>query len=115
MGGAFERVEAWLDDPVVCRRVMTAAAWGGVLAMALVPEVAMAAFPIPGVQRMVTDVQDHTTNEGALIGGTLGLGAGAVRMMLTGFEMGIGRVVQTGAGGAVIGSSPEVASYITSG
>ena len=36
-------------------------------------------------------------------------------MMLTNFEGGIGKVVTTGAGGAVIGSSPEVATYVTNG
>jgi hypothetical protein len=113
MNSALEKIESWLDDPVVCRRVMTTAAWVGLGVMALAPDVAMAAFPVPGVQRLVTDVQDHTTQEGGLIGGTLGIGMGAIRMLLSGFEMGIGRVVQAGAGGAVIGSSPEVATYIT--
>lgn len=115
LNSTLNRINAWLDDPIVTRRVMITASWCGVGVMALMPEAAMAAFPIPGVQRMVTDVQDHTTQEGALIGATMGLGAGAMRMMLSGFEMGVGGVVKTGAGGAVIGSSPDVASYITTG
>lgn len=113
MNEKFARVCGVLEDPVVARRLAVTGAWCGVAAIALMPEMAWAAFPIPGVTRMVTDVQDHTTQEGSLIGATLGLAGGAVRMMLSNFEMGIGHVVRTGAGGAVIGSSPEVATYVT--
>lgn len=114
MNETMVRVLGVLEDPIVARKVTTALAWCGVVALAVAPEAAMAAFPIPGLDRLVTDSQDHITSQGSLIGASLGLAGGAVRMMLTNFEGGIGKIVTTGAGGAVIGSSPEVASYVTS-
>lgn len=112
---ALVRVDAAMVDPVLCRRVAVVTGWCGVVALAVAPDVALAAFPIPGLDRLVTDSQDHITTQGSLVGASLGLAGGAVRMMLTNFEGGIGKVVTTGAGGAVIGSSPEVASYVTAG
>jgi hypothetical protein len=107
------RVAGFLEDPIVCRRIVTAAAWCGVGMVAVMPEMAWAAIPIPGLDRFTTDIQDHVTTQGSIGGATLGLAAGAVRMMLSNFEMGIGGVVKTGAGGAVIGASPEAATYLT--
>lgn len=104
-----------LEDPILARRVVTAGAWCSVIAMAVAPDVALAAFPVPGLNRLVTDTQDHITQEGSLIGASLGVAGGAVRMMLTNFEGGVGKLVTTGGGGAVIGASPEVASYVTTG
>lgn len=112
---ALARFDAAMVDPVLCRKVATASGWCAVVALAVAPDVALAAFPIPGLDRLVTDSQDHVTSQGSLIGATLGLASGAIRMMLTNFEGGIGKVVTTGGGGAVIGSSPEVATYVTSG
>jgi hypothetical protein len=113
MNGLMVRVYGFLEDPIVCRKIVTASAWCAVGAMAVMPDIAMAAFPIPGLDRLVTDSQDHITSQGSLIGASLGLAGGAIRMMLTNFEGGIGHVVRTGAGGAVIGASPEVATYVT--
>lgn len=111
----LDRLDAALVDPVLCRKAATVSAWCGVVAFAVAPDIALAAFPVPGLDRLVTDSQDHITSQGSLIGASLGLAGGAVRMMLTNFEGGIGKVVTTGAGGAVIGSSPEVATYVTTG
>jgi hypothetical protein len=113
LNGLMLRACGLLEDPVVCRKVVTASAWCSVVALAVAPDVALAAFPIPGLDRLITDSQDHITTQGSLIGASLGLAGGAIRMMLTNFEGGIGHLVRTGAGGAVIGSSPEVASYVT--
>lgn len=113
MNDLLFRVAGFLEDPIVCRRAVTLAAWCGVGVVALAPEAAWAAFPIPGVERLKTDVQDHITEDGSIIGASLGLAAGCVRMMLSNFEMGLGGVVKTGAGGAGIGASPEVADYMT--
>ena len=112
MSRLMDNVNWFLEDPTVCRKVLNVLGWGGVAVTALMPELAYAAFPIPGVARLVTDVQDHITDEGSLIGGTLGIASGAARMAFGNMEAGIGNLVRAGAGGATAGSSPEVATYI---
>lgn len=107
------RVMDRIEDPIVCRRFATVAAWTAFGVLALAPDVAMAAFPIGGLDRMRQDTQDHITQEGSWIGASLGLAGAGVRMMLSNFEGGIGGVVRTGGGGAVMGASPECASYMT--
>ena len=102
-----------MEDPIVCRRVATVGAWVAVGVFAFAPGEAMAAFPIAGLDRMRQDTQDHITQEGSWIGASLGLAGAGVRMMLSNFEGGIGGVVRTGGGGAVMGASPECASYMT--
>lgn len=101
------------DDPIVRKRAATVLSWSALGVVLFAPEVAFAAFPIPGLQRTVTDTQDTVTNEGGTIGASLGIGAAAVRMMLSNFEMGIGKGVTTAAGGALIGSTPELSTYLT--
>jgi hypothetical protein len=102
-----------MEDPIVCRRVATAAAWVGVGVLALAPGEAMAAFPVARLDGIRQDVQDHVTDEGSLIGASLGLGKCGLQMILSNFEGGVGGVVRAGGGGAVMGASPEVASYMT--
>lgn len=111
MKSVMDRVCGFLEDPIVARRLGYAAGWGAFAAMALVPEVAFAAFPIARLQTMVTDLNDHQTGEGALIGCGLGVARAGFRMATTGFEQGLGHGVQGAAGGAVLGATPEVASY----
>ncbi len=101
-----------LDDPMFWRRTGTVVTWSALGVLAFVPE-AYAAFPIPGLQRLVTDTQDTVTNEGGTAGATLGIGAAAVRMALSNFEMGIGKFCTTAAGGATVGSAPELSTYLT--
>lgn len=115
MSKLVDKINWFLEDPVVCRKVLNVSGWVGVGVVALMPEMAYAAFPIPGLTRLVTDAQDHITQEGSLIGGTLGIASGAARMAFGNMEMGIGNLVRAGAGGATAGSSPEVASYISTG
>ena len=102
-----------MEDPIVCRRVATVGAWAAVGILAFAPGEAMAAFPIPGLDRMRQDTQDHITQEGSWIGASLGLGKSGLQMILSNFEGGVGGVVRSGGGGAVMGASPEVASYMT--
>jgi hypothetical protein len=102
-----------MEDPIICRRIATATAWVAVGVFAFAPGEAMAAFPIARLDGMRQDVQDHITDEGSWIGASLGLGKCGLQMILSNFEGGVGGVVRTGGGGAVMGSSPEVASYMT--
>ena len=74
---------------------------------------ALAAFPIAGLDRMVTDIQDTSTHQGGLIGVGLGLAGSATRMILSGGEFGAGHFVRTGIGGGVFGSIPGLSTYLT--
>lgn len=90
------------------------AAWCAVITAAFCPD-AMAAMPIPGWDRMVTDTQDAATNQGGLIMGVGGGAISAFKMVFSGGEFGMGNLIRTGGGCAIAGSVPALAPYFTGG
>ena len=93
------------------RRVVHTAFW---TCTALVLEVgpSLAAFPIPGLDRTVTDIQDTGVHQGGMIGLTLGILSAAAQFGLSHHASGIAQFTRAAGGGALAGATPQLATYL---
>lgn len=77
--------------------------------------VAEAALPIPQLEAIITETEDTAINQGGVLAGIGGLAAGAFKMAFSSGEFGIGQLMRTGGGCAMVGATPSLTPFFLGG